>query len=69
MRLIEQDKLLSNINEMINVLEYDSSRSAGKTKVNAQTLINLHILKDRYESIVKSNSKKPTPKKEVSNDG
>ena len=69
MRLIEQDKLLSNINEMINVLEYDSSRSPGKTKVNAQTLINLHILKDRYESIVKSNSKKPTPKKEVSNDG
>jgi hypothetical protein len=65
MRQIENDKLLSNINEMINVLEYDSSRSPGKTKVNAQTLINLYTLKEKYEK----NSKKPTPKTEVSNNG
>jgi len=50
---------------MINTLEYDSSRSPGKAKINSQTLINLHNLKEIYTK----NSKKPTPKKEVSNNG
>tara|TARA_R100000742_G_C4277036_1_gene98574 strand:- start:1318 stop:1515 length:198 start_codon:yes stop_codon:yes gene_type:complete len=65
MRQIDNDKLIENISEMINTLEYDSSRSPGKAKINAQTLVNLHNLKELYIK----NSKKPTPKKEVSNDG
>ena len=41
MREIDYNKLLQNVDEMINVLEYDSSRSVGKAKINAKTLINL----------------------------
>lgn len=66
MREIDYNKLLQNVDEMINVLEYDSSRSAGKAKINSQTLINLYTLKEVF---TKKNSKKTTPKKEVGNDG
>ena len=66
MREIDYNKLLQNVDEMINVLEYDSSRSTGKAKINAQTLINLFTLKEVF---TKKNSKKTTPKKEVGNDG
>jgi len=65
MRQVDNDKLIENITEMINVLEYDSSRSPGKAKINSQTLINLHNLLEIYTK----NSKKPTPKKEVSSNG
>jgi hypothetical protein len=65
MRQINNEQLVDNISEMINTLEYDSSRSPGKAKINSQTLINLHNLKEIYTK----NSKKPTPKKEVSNNG
>ena len=65
MRQIDNAQLVNNIKEMINTLEYDSSRSPGKAKVNSQTLINLHNLLEIYTK----NSKKPTPKKEVSNNG
>jgi len=37
-REIDYDKLLQNIEEMINTLEYDSSRSGGKTKLNCDKL-------------------------------
>lgn len=50
MRDVDYKPILENINNMINTLEYDSMRSPGKTKVNAETLVNLYILKDRYES-------------------
>jgi len=50
---------------MINTLEYDSMRSAGKAKLNADKLINLHSLVERYTKI--QNSKKAAPKKEVAN--
>ena len=33
---------------MINTLEYDSMRSAGKTKVNCSLLVSLYTLKDIY---------------------
>lgn len=65
MRIIDREALKHNVNEMINTLEYDSMRSAGKTKMNAQTLVNLHTLIDIYN---KQNSK-ATPKKEVRIDG
>ena len=57
-REIDYDKLLENINEMINTLEYDSSRSGGKTKLNCDKLYYLYQLQQRYNSLLK-------PKKEV----
>ena len=57
-REIEYDKLLKNIEEMINTLEYDSSRSGGKTKLNCDKLYYLYQLQQRYNSLLK-------PKKEV----
>ena len=51
MRAIETEKLIENINLMINSLEYDSMRSPGKLKVNSDTLANLFYLKERYEKI------------------
>ena len=57
-REIDYDKLLQNIDEMINTLEYDSSRSGGKTKLNCDKLYYLYTLQQRYHSLLK-------PKKEV----
>lgn len=65
MRAIDIEALLNNYDEMINTLEYDSMRSAGKAKVNAEKLIHLHTLKERYTKVL--NSKKATTKKEVAN--
>ena len=42
-REIDYDKLLQNIEEMINTLEYDSSRSGGKTKLNCDKSVSIHI--------------------------
>lgn len=64
-RPIDIDALIANYNEMINTLEYDSMRSAGKAKLNADKLVNLHNLVERYTKV--QNSKKATPKKEVAN--
>mgnify|MGYP003114136691 FL=1 len=57
-REIDYGKLLQNIDEMINTLEYDSSRSGGKTKLNCDKLYYLYSLQQRYNSLLK-------PKKEV----
>ena len=57
-REIDYNKLLQNIDEMINTLEYDSSRSGGKTKLNCDKLYYLYSLQQRYNSLLK-------PKKEV----
>jgi len=56
MRKIDYDKILSNIDTMINTLEYDSIRSGGKVKMNAEDLINLIELRKHY--IAKQNSNK-----------
>ena len=58
-REIDYDRLLQNIEEMINTLEYDSSRSGGKAKLNCDKLYYLYQLQQRYHSLLK-------PKKEVS---
>jgi hypothetical protein len=63
-RLIDIEALLKNYKEMINTLEYDSMRSAGKAKINAQTLMDMHALVERYEQ--KLNSQRSAPKKEAS---
>ena len=58
MKEIDYNALIENCNIMINTLEYDSMRSAGKCKLNSDTLINLHTLKEKYLKIIA-----PTPNK------
>ena len=58
---IDKEKLITNMKSMINALEYDSMRSAGKSKINAQTLYYLYELLNKYNT----NSKMATPKKET----
>jgi len=65
-REINKTELLYNIETMINTLEYDSMRSAGKTKVNCGLLVSLYSLKEIYEKEIKKNSK-AAPVKEVAN--
>ena len=48
MREIDYKKLINNIDEMTNTMEYDAMRSAGKMKINADTLASLVKLKDYY---------------------
>ena len=66
-RTIDYLHLIQNLDEMINTLEYDSSRSGGKAKLNCDRLYYLYSLKERYSKVIEKNSKKPTiKKKEVS---
>lgn len=58
MREIDYEKLLKNINEMVNLLEYDSMRSAGKSKINASTLKDLIELQKHYTNSIKQPVKK-----------
>ena len=60
---INYEQLIQNYNQMINTLEYDSMRSGGKAKLNAETLYHLYAMKEKYQS-------KITPaKKEVKKNG
>ena len=62
--VIDYTTLLTNINGMINLLEYDSMRSQGKAKLNSQHLHSLYYLKEVYEAKVatKKAPKKAAPK-------
>ena len=61
MREIDYDKLLANVIEMINTLEFDSMRSGGKCKINAQTMHYMLELENHYQKKVNSN-KQPNKK-------
>lgn len=63
-REIDYKKIIANIDEMTNTMEYDAMRSAGKMKINADTLLHLHSLKDIY---LKKLVAKAPKKKEVKN--
>ena len=63
MRPIDLEALLTNYKDMINTLEYDSMRSAGKAKINAETLTYMHALVERYQKLL--NSQNAAPKKET----
>ena len=56
---ISYDELMGNIDSMINLLEFDAMRSAGKMKLNSQHLHSLYYLKELYTDKVK----KPVAKK------
>jgi len=64
-RKINHEELVKNYDTMIETLEYDSMRSAGKAKLNAEVLVSLHNLRDRYSKKIKAHP----VKKEVSNNG
>ena len=59
---IDYEMLIHNLEQMINVLEYDSMRSPGKAKINSQHLHSMHWLAEKYKANVK---KKPAPNKEA----
>ena len=63
-REINYKKIIDNIDEMTNTMEYDAMRSAGKMKINADTLMHLHSLKDIYTKKLPTKTPK---KKEVKN--
>ena len=56
-REINYKTLLDNVNNMIDLLEFDSMRSAGKCKLNSQHLHSLYFLKDKYEAKLKKKDK------------
>ena len=66
-RIIDYPHLIRNIDDMINTLEYDSSRSGGKTKLNCDKLYYLYALRERYSKVIEQNSKKSTTKKKEVN--
>lgn len=49
---IVYSKVIQNMKEMINLLEFDAMRSPGKAKMNSQHLHSLHFLVDMYEAKV-----------------
>ena len=53
MKKIDYEKLIQNIESIINVLEYDSMRSSGKAKLNSNDLVNMYNLLDRYNGAEK----------------
>ena len=53
MNTIDYQQLYDNVKHMVNLLEYDSMRSPGKTKMNSQHLHSLYELKDRYKAMLK----------------
>ena len=59
---IDYKALVNNCDIMINTLEYDSMRSAGKCKLNSDTLSNLYNLKERYKKMIPSTSNKKEAK-------
>ena len=63
-REINYKKIIENIDEMTNTIEFDAMRSAGKMKINADTLIHLHSLKEIYSKKLPTKAPK---KKEVKN--
>ena len=47
---VNKEEIVKQIKQMINVLEYDSMRSAGKAKLNSQHLHSLYwLLMNVYE--------------------
>ena len=60
-RTIDYQALLDNLDLMINTMEFDSQRSAGKCKMNAN---NYNELVAMRETVAKKLVKKPLPKKE-----
>lgn len=61
MQPIDKELVVERLKEMINLLEYDSMRSAGKAKLNSQHLHSMYWLLENVYHDVKP---KKTPTKE-----
>lgn len=46
MKEINYEEIIKNLEQMINILEFDSMRSAGKAKLNSQHLHSMYWLID-----------------------
>jgi len=67
MNTIDYEQLVSNLKNMINLLEYDSMRSPGKAKLNCNQLEAMYGLLGRYASKQETSvpkATKPAAKKE-----
>ena len=58
---IDKDVIRTRLEDMINILEYDSMRSSGKAKMNSQHLHSMHWL---LQNVYKAPAKKAAAKKE-----
>ena len=61
MKEIDYAIIINNYDQMINVLEFDSMRSAGKAKMNTHQLESMYNMRERYTALIAA--KKPTPTK------
>ena len=57
MKEINYEEVVKNLKEMINILEFDSMRSAGKAKLNSQHLHSMYFLVDLYSKKIKPTKK------------
>ena len=58
MNEIDYAKIVDNYEKMINVLEYDSMRSPGKAKMDAEKLVAMVELLAHYKKKAKAPAKK-----------
>jgi hypothetical protein len=65
---INYTTLLNNVEQMINLLEYDAMRSAGKAKVNVHPIHGLYELADRYREMLTKPVEPVVVKKQVKKD-
>ena len=61
MKEIEYATIIANYDQMINALEFDSMRSAGKAKMNCGQVESMYNMRDRYVAMLAK--MKPTPTK------
>ena len=59
MQQIDYNKLIENLETMVNALEYDSMRSPGKAKMNAETILAMINLASYYKDKTSKPSIKP----------
>ena len=54
---VDHAQVLKNIEQMINIMEFDAMRSAGKAKMNAANLVDMYKLKEIYTTKLKASKK------------
>jgi len=59
MQQIDYNKLIENLETMINTMEYDSMRSPGKAKMNAEVILGMSKLVSHYKDKTSKPSIKP----------
>ena len=65
---INYTTLLKNVEQMINLLEYDAMRSSGKAKVNVNSIHALYQLAERYHEMLTKPVEPVVVKKPVKKD-